>query len=142
MSSGINARVSGVSPFKIISRVRTRRGGHLTTNAYQERVLISFAKLVDSPLRRRLGDAKFEMLVIVASNLSWMKKNGLIDQNEILRSMQSAADIDACRKSLVGFFLEESVEENDEVSEFVADINAYAATISQNDTSKKRQRSE
>lgn len=125
VSSDVAARVSGVPPFKIISRATARRGGNQTTNAKCERSF-SFAKIVDSPLRRRLGPAKFEMLVILGLNLSWMKENGVIENDYLLKAMNSATDIRECRARLVEFFVEDIVGEDENLEELVADLNNYA----------------
>ena len=130
VTSNVAARVTGVPPFKIISRATARRGGNQTTNAKCERAF-SFAKLVDSPLRRRLGSAKFELLVILGLNLGWMKENDVIDNNHLLKAMNSTADIKECRARLVEFFVEDLVGDDERLEELVADLNDYAEHVLQ-----------
>lgn len=128
VSSDVAARVIGLPPFKTISRATARRGGNQTTNAKCERAF-SYAKLVDSPLRRCLGPAKFELLVILGLNLLWMKENGVIDNNYLLKAMNSATDIKECRARLVEFFVEDLVGDDEQLEELIAYLNGLAEHI-------------
>ncbi|GMH46135.1 hypothetical protein BSKO_14099 [Bryopsis sp. KO-2023] len=99
--------------FPYISRVALRYLAKPNSNAYQERVF-SFAKFVDNPLRRRMGDMKFEMFVILAKNSDWIESYTTLrraDAKKKKKVLQSFFGVDDVHEFIES---EDGEEEEDE----------------------------
>ena len=97
--------------------------------------MFSFSKLVDSPLRRRLGQDKFEMLSILAFNKQYMLEMGNMDSKEqtkqLLSALKSTNSIRSAIKVVAEFFeyslgdFEANDDENHEIAEAGGDGTVY-----------------
>lgn len=124
--------------FRLVSRVSARYMAKPDANSLQERVF-SFCKLVDSPLRRRLGKDKFEMISILAFNKQYLLERGKMDSKEQTKQLLSALKSTNSTRSaikVVAEFFEYSPDdfeacdddenhENDEIAETGGDDTLY-----------------
>lgn len=125
---------------RLVERVAARELACPDSNALQERVF-SLCKLIDSPLRQNLGNAKFEMLLVLAFNKEFIRSaesGSLLTTSGLVKALESAASATQAAATLIEFFDLDSNMDNDETETGldIAETLRSAATVV--DTNKRR----
>jgi hypothetical protein len=113
-----------------------RHLGAPDSNGLQERVF-SVYKHINNVLRQNLGNAKFEMLLILAFNKAFIKdmeSKDLFTVDNLIASLNSATDATEAVTNIIKYFdLDGNVEddETDEGMEIVAMLKSAAYDIQQ-----------
>jgi hypothetical protein len=119
---------------RLTERIATRHLGAPDSNGLQERVF-SVCKHIDNALRQNLGNAKFEMLLILAFNKAFIKdmeSKDLFTVDNLIASLKSATDATEAAANIVKYFdLDGDVEDDkiDEGMEIVAMLKSAACDI-------------
>jgi hypothetical protein len=110
--------------------------GAPNSNGLQEHVFL-VCKHIDNALRQNLGNAKFEMLLILAFNKAFIKdmeSKDLFTVNNLIASLKSSTDATKAAANIIKYFdLDGDVEddETDEGMEIVAMLKSAACDIQQ-----------
>jgi hypothetical protein len=121
---------------RLIERIVARHLGTPDSNGLRERVF-SVCKHIDNTLRQNLGNAKFEMLLILAFNKAFIKdmeSKDLFMVDNLIASLKSAMDATEAATNIIKYFdLDGDVEddERDEGMEIVAMLKSAACDIQQ-----------
>jgi hypothetical protein len=75
-----------------------------------------------------LSAEKFEMLVLLAVNIDWIQREGLIKDTSLLSALGCARSTRECRKTLVAFF-SDGIMEQEELDLFSQDMETYASQL-------------
>jgi len=113
-----------------------RHLGAPDSNGLQER-MFSVCKHIDNALQQNLGNAKFEMLLMLAFNKAFIKdmeSKDLFTVDNLITSLKSATDATKAAPNIIKYFdLDGDVEddETDEGMEIVAMLKSTACDIQQ-----------
>jgi hypothetical protein len=92
--------------YPLVSRLASRVLAKPDANSLQERVF-SMASLIDSKLRQRLGEQKFESLCLLAFNKKFIRESesgANVTLETLIESLQSAASVNQASEVLIKFF--------------------------------------
>jgi hypothetical protein len=121
---------------RFAERIIVRHLGAPDSNGLQERVF-SVCKHIDNALQQNLGNAKFEMLLMLAFNKAFIKdmeSKDLFTVDNLITSLKSATDATKAAPNIIKYFdLDGDVEddETDEGMEIVAMLKSTACDIQQ-----------
>jgi hypothetical protein len=121
---------------RLTERITTRHLGAPDSNGLQERVF-SVCKHIDNVLTQNLGNAKLEMLLILAFNKAFIKdmeSKDLFTVDNLIASLNSATDATEAAANIIKYFdLDGNVEddETDEGMEIVSMLKSAAYDIQQ-----------
>jgi len=121
---------------RLAERIATRHFGAPDSNGLQECVF-SICKHIDNALRQNLGNAKFEMLLILAFNKAFIKdmeSKDLFTVDNLITSLKSAIDATEVVANIIKYFdLDDNIEDDeiDEGMEIVAMLKSIACDIQQ-----------
>jgi hypothetical protein len=120
----------------LAERIAARHLGAPDSNGLQERVF-SVYKHIDNALRQNLGNAKFEMLLILAFNKAFIKdmeSKDLFTVDNLIVSLKSATDATEATVNIIKYIdLDGDVEDDktDKGMEIVAMLKSAACDIQQ-----------
>ncbi len=120
----------------LTERIAARHLSAPDSNGLQERVF-SVCKHIDNARQQNLGNAKFEMLLILAFNKAFIKdmqSKDLFTVDNLITSLNSATDATEVAANIIKYFdLDGNVEddETDEGMEIVAMLKSAAYDIQQ-----------
>ncbi len=121
---------------RLAEHIASRHLSAPDSNGLQERVF-SVCKHIDNALRQNLGNAKFEMLLILAFNKAFIKdmeSKDLFTVDNLIASLKSAMDATEAAANIIKYFdLDGDVEDDeiDEGMEIVAMLKSAACDIQQ-----------
>jgi hypothetical protein len=120
----------------LVERIAARHLDAPNSNSLQEHVF-SVYKYINNALQQNLGNAKFEMLLILAFNKAFIKdmesKNLFIVDN-LIASLRSAADATEVAANIIKYFdIDGDVEDDemDEGTEIIAMLKSTTHDIQQ-----------
>jgi hypothetical protein len=120
----------------LTERIATRHLDAPNSNGLQERVF-SVCKHIDNALRQNLGNAKFEMMLILAFNKAFIKdmeSKDLFTVDNLIASLNSATDATEATANIIKYFdLDGNVEDDEtyEGMEIVAMLKSATYDIQQ-----------
>ncbi len=103
----------------LTDHITARHLGAPDSNGLQERVF-SVCKHIDNALRQNLGNAKFEMLLILAFNKAFIKdmeSKDLFTVNNLIASLKSATNATEAVANIIKYFDLDGDVEDDETDE-------------------------
>jgi len=121
---------------RLAKHIAARHLGAPDSNGLQER-MFSVCKHIDNALRQNLGNAKFEMLLILAFNKAFIKdmeSKDLFTVDNLIASLKSTTDATEAAANIIKYFdLDGDVEDDeiDEGMEIVAMLKSVACDIQQ-----------
>jgi hypothetical protein len=121
---------------RLAEHIVARHLGAPNSNGLQECVF-SVCKHIDNALRQNLGNAKFEMLLILAFNKAFIKdmeRKYLFAIDNLIASLKSTTDATEAAANIIKYFdLDGDVEDDktDEGMEIVAMLKSAACDIQQ-----------
>jgi hypothetical protein len=129
---------------RLIERVAARELACPDSNALQERVF-SLCKLIDSPLRQNLGNAKFEMLLVLSFNKDFIRSaesGSLLTTSGLVKALESAASAKEAAATLIDFFDLDSNMDNDQTDDGIdiAELLRSAATAAESKKQRAKKR--
>jgi len=104
---------------RLAERIVARHLGTPNSNGLQERVFL-VCKHIDNVLRQNLGNAKFEMLLILAFNKAFIKdmeSKDLFTVDNLIASLKSAMDATEAAANIIKYFDLDGDVEDDETNE-------------------------
>jgi hypothetical protein len=107
---------------RLVERIAVRHFDAPNSNGLQERVF-SICKHIDNTLQQNLGNAKFEMLLILVFNKAFIKDMESKDQftvDNLIASLKSATDAIEAAINIIKYFDLEGDVEDDETYEGMA----------------------
>jgi hypothetical protein len=108
---------------RFMEHIATRHLDALNSNGLQEHVFL-ICKHIDNMLWQNLGNAKFEMLLILAFNKAFIKdmeSKNLFTVNNLIASLRSVADVTKAITNIIKYFDLDDDVEDDETNEDMED---------------------
>ncbi len=126
---------------RLSERITTRHLDAPDSNGLEERVF-SICKHIDNAFRQNLGNAKFEMLLILVFNKAFIKEmesKDLFTVDNLIASLKSTTDATEAIANIIKYFdLDGDIEddETDEGLEIVTMLKSVACDIQQQHNAK------